>query len=72
MELDDRARRPGDFVSQLAAESLDRYSHAELDERIAILEGEIARVIAHQNRVAEHRRAAEALFSRIDGGGQDR
>ncbi len=72
MELDDRARPSGDFVSQLAAEPLDRYSQAELDERIAILEGEIARIVAHQNRVLTHRLAAEALFKRDDNGSLDR
>jgi uncharacterized small protein (DUF1192 family) len=72
MELDERARPSGDFVSQLAAESLDRYSIAELSERIAILEGEIARIIAHLNRVSAHRLAAEALFNRPESGESDR
>jgi uncharacterized small protein (DUF1192 family) len=72
MELDDRARPSGDFVSQLTAESLDRYSQAELGERIAILEGEIARIIAHRNRVSVNRLAAEAMFKRNDHGGADR
>jgi uncharacterized small protein (DUF1192 family) len=71
MELDEQARPSGNFVSQLAAESLDRYSHAELSERIAILEGEIARIVAHQNRVSAHRLAAEALFKRPESGGSD-
>ena len=69
MELDDRARPSGDFVSQLAAESLDRYSQGELDERIAILEGEIARIVAHRDRVSTQRLAAEALFKRPENGG---
>jgi uncharacterized small protein (DUF1192 family) len=72
MELDDRARPSGDFVSQLAAEALDRYSQAELGERIAMLEREIARIIAHRNRVSAHRIAAEALFKRDESGGADR
>jgi uncharacterized small protein (DUF1192 family) len=72
MELDERARPSGNFVSQLAAESLDRYSQAELNERIAILEGEIARIVAHRNRVAAQRLAAEALFKRPESGESDR
>ncbi|WP_295527352.1 DUF1192 domain-containing protein [Novosphingobium sp. Chol11] len=72
MELDDRARPLGDFVSQLTAESLDRYSQAELAERITILEGEITRIKAHQNRVLAHRLAAEALFKPDARSGADR
>jgi uncharacterized small protein (DUF1192 family) len=62
MELDERPRPKGDLATQLALESLDSYSHHELDERIARLEAEIARVIAHRDKAAAHRRAAEALF----------
>jgi uncharacterized small protein (DUF1192 family) len=62
MELDERPRRIGDLASQLAAESLDSFSHHELDERITLLEAEIARVVAHRDKSAAHRRAAEALF----------
>lgn len=62
MELDERPRPKGDLASQLAMESLDSYSHHELDERVALLEAEIARVIAHRDKAAAHRRAAEALF----------
>lgn len=62
MELDERPRPKGDLASQLALESLDSYSHHELDERISLLEAEIARVIAHRDKAAAHRRAAEALF----------
>lgn len=62
MELDERPRPKGDLASQLALEPLDSYSHHELDDRIARLEAEIARVIAHRDKAAAHRRAAEALF----------
>lgn len=62
MELDERPRRTGDLASQLGAESLDSYSHHELDARIAILEAEIVRVAAHRDKAAAHRKAAEALF----------
>lgn len=62
MELDERPRRKGDLASLLAAELLDSYSHHELGERIALLEAEIARVSAHRDKAAAHRRAADALF----------
>ena len=62
MELDERPLPKGDLASQLALESLDSYSHHELDQRIACLEAEIARVIAHRDKAAAHRKAAEALF----------
>jgi uncharacterized small protein (DUF1192 family) len=66
MDDDERAPDRGDAASQLAAESLDRLSVAELDERVALLEAEIGRVAAHKARSAAHRAAADALF----GGGK--
>jgi len=48
----------------LARESLDRFSREELDNRIALLEAEIARVRAHAKSYEAHRLAAEQLFSR--------
>lgn len=71
MELDERPRPKGDLASQLASESLDSYSHHELDARVGLLEAEIVRVIAHRDKAAAHRRAAEALFgkpSSLDSG----
>ncbi|WP_082697525.1 DUF1192 family protein [Novosphingobium fuchskuhlense] len=62
MEPDERPRPKGDLASQLASESLGSYSILELNERIAMLEGEIARVTAERDRAAAHRRAADALF----------
>lgn len=62
MELEERPRRTGDLASQLAAESLDSYSHDELGLRIALLEAEIARVTKHRDKAAAHRLAADALF----------
>ena len=47
MEEPDRPRPVGDAASRLAREDLGPYSQAELDERIALLEAEIARVKAH-------------------------
>ncbi len=54
-------------MSRLGQEDLAPYSQAELDERIALLENEIARVTAHRDKAAAHRAAADALFGK--GGG---
>ena len=62
MDDDDRPRPRGDAASRLAGESLDSYSQEELDVRVELLETEIARVIAHKNKAAAHRLAADALF----------
>jgi uncharacterized small protein (DUF1192 family) len=62
MEADDRPRPRGDAASLLTSESLDSYSLAELDERVAVLEAEIARIKAHRDKAAAHRLAADAFF----------
>ena len=62
MEEEDRPRARGDAASRLAAEDLAPYSQDELDERVALLEAEIARVKAHRDKAAAHRAAADALF----------
>ena len=62
MEFEERPRPKGDLASQLASEVLDPYSHNELDERIQLLELEIARTMAHRDNASAHRAAAEALF----------
>ena len=62
MDDDDRPRSRKDAASLLVAESLDRYSHEELGERITQLEAEIARVKTHRDRALAHRTAADALF----------
>jgi uncharacterized small protein (DUF1192 family) len=59
---DDLPRPKGDAAAALAKESLDPYSQAELAERIVLLEAEIARVAAHRDKTAAHRKAADALF----------
>ena len=59
---EDLPRPKGDAADQLSKESLDPYSQAELGERIALLEAEIARVTAHRDKAAAHRSAADALF----------
>ena len=67
MEEPDLPRPKGDAASRLATEDLGPYSQAELDERIALLEAEIARVSAHKSKAAAHRAAADALFEKGSG-----
>ncbi len=59
---DDRPRPKGDAATALSSESLDPYSQAELEARIALLEAEIARVSAHHASAAARRRDADAVF----------
>ena len=59
---DDLPRAKVDAAGLLSAESLDPYSQDELGERIVLLEAEIARIKAHRNKAAAHRRAADMLF----------
>lgn len=65
MDADDltpkRRDRPLDLVRR---EDLDPLSQAELAERIAALEAEIARSKARLNAAATHKSAADALFRR--------
>jgi uncharacterized small protein (DUF1192 family) len=67
MDEDDRPRPSGaerqfGAASLLSGESLDPYSRDELNQRIALLEAEIARVKQHRDKAEAHRRAADALF----------
>ena len=66
MDTDDIAPppRPDDVVAVLARQDLDPLSLAELDARIAALEGEIARVNQHKQRAVNHRAIADELFKR--------
>ncbi|SMQ69036.1 Uncharacterized small protein, DUF1192 family [Altererythrobacter xiamenensis] len=66
MEDDDRPRPRGDAASKLAAEDLSPYSQDELEERVRLLEVEIARVESHRLKAAAHRDAADALFKKSD------
>ncbi|MFB0611856.1 DUF1192 domain-containing protein [Aurantiacibacter poecillastricola] len=63
MEDDDLPRMRSDAAGQLAGESLDSYSQDELTARIHLLEAEIARVRAHFQKAAAHRKSADALFA---------
>lgn len=71
MDEDDRPRSRGDAAEALSKESLDPYSVAELDARIASLEAEIARVKAHRDKSSAHRAAADALFGQSAGQSSD-
>ena len=65
MDLDELfPDKPGDPLVQLARQDLDPLSIEELNERIAALKAEIARVEAHIERVNRDRSAAEELFKR--------
>ncbi|MBV1917419.1 MAG: DUF1192 domain-containing protein [Sphingomonadaceae bacterium] len=51
-------------ASLLAGESLESYSLAELDTRVALIEAEISRIQNHRGRASDHMRAAEEMFRR--------
>ncbi|MEP9357914.1 DUF1192 domain-containing protein [Sphingomonas sp. KR3-1] len=55
-------RRKDDLVAQLAKQDLDPLSVEELEERIALLEAEIARSRTKISRAINHRASADALF----------
>jgi uncharacterized small protein (DUF1192 family) len=57
-------RSRGQLLVELAREDLDLYAVEELSERIAMLQGEIARVQAQLDRKQAGRAAADALFKR--------
>ena len=65
MDLDELfPDKPADPLAKLLKQDLDPLSIEELNERIAILKAEIARVEAHIERVNRDRSAAEELFKR--------
>ena len=64
MEEDVGPRPASDAASLLAADDLSRLSQFELDERIRMLQVEIARVEQHRTRYARQRDAADALFAK--------
>ena len=65
MHLDDiLGPRPGDPLAALVAQDLDRLSVAELEARVAALEGEIARCRRKIEGAVNHRASADALFKR--------
>ncbi|MCP3732408.1 DUF1192 domain-containing protein [Sphingomonas sp. MG17] len=64
MEMDDLPRRKDDPAAQLGKQDLDPFSVEELDERIALLEAEIARCRQKKERAVNHRASADSLFKR--------
>lgn len=60
----DLPKKKHDLLADLAREDLDRLSIAELDERIAALDAEIARSRAKRDGAANFRAAADSLFKR--------
>tara|TARA_R100001132_G_C3225833_1_gene62499 strand:- start:438 stop:644 length:207 start_codon:yes stop_codon:yes gene_type:complete len=64
MEEPEGPRPSSDAASLLAAEDLSRLSQFELDDRIRLLQLEIARVESHRSRYSAQRNAAEALFAK--------
>ena len=57
-------RGRGQSLVELQREDLDLYAVEELQERIALLEGEIERTQAQLKRKQAGRSAADALFKR--------
>ncbi|RDE05742.1 DUF1192 domain-containing protein [Sphingomonas aracearum] len=65
MDLDEiLARKPGDPLAAIVTQDLDPLSVAELEERIAVLEAEIARVRTRIAHASSHKASADALFRR--------
>jgi len=62
MDLDDSPSRPDDVLDRLVRQDLDPLSQGELEARITVLEGEIARARVRMQRAANHRASADALF----------
>ncbi len=62
MESDDAPTRSNDALAALVRQDLDPLSVAELEARIAALEGEIARVRGKIEHAVNHRASADALF----------
>lgn len=57
-------RRKDDLAVQLGKQDLDPLSVDELNERIALLESEIARCRSKIQHAVNHRASADALFKR--------
>lgn len=64
MDLDDTPSRPDDLLDALVRQDLDPLSVTELDARITVLEGEIARCQVKKERAVSHRASADDLFRR--------
>ena len=64
MDDDDLPRRRDDILAALTRQPLDPLSVDELDDRVALLEEEIARVKAHRAAATSHKAIADALFKK--------
>ena len=64
MEFEDALPSAQDPISQLVRQDLDPLSVAELEARIAALEGEIVRCRQKVQRAVNHKASADALFRR--------
>jgi uncharacterized small protein (DUF1192 family) len=65
MDLDELfPDKPSDPLVTLTRQDLDPLSVEELEERIALLEGEIARVRAKMEAAVNHRASADAIFKK--------
>ena len=64
MDLHDTPSRPDDMLDALVRQDLDPLSVAELDARITVLQGEIARCQQKKERAVNHRASADELFRR--------
>ena len=66
MDTDDIALppRPGDPLTLVVRQDLDPLSVAELEARIVLLEGEIARARGKIEKAVNHRAIADAVFRR--------
>tara|TARA_B100001105_G_C22109712_1_gene322770 strand:- start:201 stop:398 length:198 start_codon:yes stop_codon:yes gene_type:complete len=65
MDMEDYLpKKADDPLARLLTQDLDPMSLAELESRIAALEGEIARVRAKMKSAVNHKASAEALFRR--------
>lgn len=63
MDLDELfPSKPDDPLTLLTRQDLDPLSVADLEARIAILEGEIARVQAKMDAAVQFRASADAIF----------
>jgi len=65
MDSDDISpNKPGEPLTLLVKQDLDPLSVAELEARIAALEGEISRTRKKIEAVVNHRASADAIFRR--------
>jgi uncharacterized small protein (DUF1192 family) len=65
MDLDELfPSKPDDPLTMLTKQDLDPLSVADLEARIAILEGEIARVRAKMDASVQFRASADAIFKK--------